>query len=126
MAARIRRMLKIESNMIQSVGFDPATPGAAHGYLAVQFANFDVYGYEDVPHSSYLQILNGVSVGQVFNELVKDRFKGIKLSSEQTTVSGTASKPVVEKKPEVEAAPLFDMMDNNQTKESKQRGRLKK
>jgi len=119
--AKIRRMFEVQSNMIHKVGFDPATPGGEHGYLAIQFANFDVYAYENVPYAIALALLNAVSIGEAFNKLIKNEFKGVKLHSERDNHIVNAADVKAPPKKDEDEVPLLDMADAPPS--SKKRGK---
>jgi hypothetical protein len=58
----------VESRSIRSVGFDPL-----ESILEVEFVESGhVYAYYDVPLSVYRDLLEAESLGQYFNEHIKD------------------------------------------------------
>jgi hypothetical protein len=117
--AKVRRMFEVQSNMIHKLGFDMDTPGAGTGYLVVQFANLDAYGYADVTWRDYLTLLNAVSVGNAFNEIVKLKYKGVKLGVTDTHVVGEETLKAKAQKATKEAKddlPMLDVMGDEPKK----------
>jgi hypothetical protein len=110
--AKVRRMFEVQSNMIHKLGFDMDTPGAGTGYLVVQFANLDAYGYADVTWRDYLTLLNAVSVGNAFNEIVKLGVTDTHVVGEET-LKAKAQKATKEAKDDL---PMLDVMGDEPKK----------
>lgn len=66
-------MVHVESKMIHAIGYDKATQT-----VSVQFRNGDVWHYLNVPEDTYETVRDARSVGQEFNELIKNDYEGVK------------------------------------------------
>lgn len=112
--AKVRRMFEVTgSNMIHKIGFDPTTPGVDRGYLVVQFANLDAYGYADVSYFDVLMLLNAESTGSAFHTLIKSKYKGEPLNVQKDT--HIVNPDAVSQKPkpkEVDELPMLDVADS--------------
>jgi len=111
MKAKVKRMFEVVgSNMIHKIGFDPTTPGVEAGYLVVQFANLDAWGYSNVAYFDALQVMNAESIGTAFNTLIKGKYKGEPLNAVKDTHivnPGAVSKP---KPKEGDELPMLDVV----------------
>jgi len=97
------------SNMIHKIGYDPTSPGVDAGYLVVQFANLDAYGYADVAYFDVLMLMNAPSIGTAFNTIIKGKYKGTPIVKKDTHVVNPAdmSKP---KPRETDELPMLDVI----------------
>lgn len=62
-------MLEIKSTVIQSVDYDQDG-----GNLTLRFTNGSLYVYHDVYPETVCELLFSNSVGQAFQDLIKDKF----------------------------------------------------
>lgn len=67
--------ISVQSSNIVSVGYDKSSQT-----LEVEFKDYEVYRYYNVPESTYLNMINAVSVGKYLNEYIKDKYKFDKLT----------------------------------------------
>ena len=61
---------QVSSSMIQEIGFDKEKE-----ILEVEFNTGNIFQYEDVPEEIYDDLMEGVSIGKTFNELIRNKFK---------------------------------------------------
>lgn len=57
---------QVQSSQLSEVGYDPETKK-----LEIQFKNGAVYEYDNVPQSTYDELMAAESVGAYFNKFVK-------------------------------------------------------
>lgn len=64
------KMIQVESSNIAAVGYDPETQ-----VLDIEFNTGDRYSYDDVPKSTYDELMRASSVGRYFAANIKGRYR---------------------------------------------------
>ena len=66
---------EVESSNIKAIGYDSNT-----NILEVEFKDFSIYHYMNVPANVYQSFLNASSVGKYFHQYIKSSYSFIKIT----------------------------------------------
>ena len=64
----------VSSSALTSVGYDPATLT-----LETELSSGAVYQYFDVPESVFAELMNAQSLGQYYNQRIRNDYRCVKL-----------------------------------------------
>lgn len=64
----------VNSSALRSVGYDPATLT-----LETELSSGTVYQYFDVPESVFTELMNAQSLGQYYNQRIRNDYRCVKL-----------------------------------------------
>lgn len=64
----------VSSSALRSIGYDPTTLT-----LETELASGAVYQYLDVPESVFTELVNAPSVGQYYNQRIRNDYRCVKL-----------------------------------------------